>query len=155
VTGAFLALLAGALALLLHAAVGQGPTAVQPPRPHDAIDEAQAPREVPEERPEQKKSAHDRSDVFAPDKALPTTRALAEQAGQGRFLGFDLYKDPVGALKPGMTFEEVYKGLSDEKPKVMATQRKLLEARYNLEPRLDPVARMSRGKPLVVGPAAR
>jgi hypothetical protein len=37
----------------------------------------------------------------------------------------------------------------------MATQRQLLESRYNLEPRFDPAARMSRGKPLVVGPTAR
>jgi cytochrome c peroxidase len=41
------------------------------------------------------------------------------------------------------------------KPKVMATQRKFLESRYHLKPRLDPVAKMSRGKPLVVGPTAR
>ena len=33
------------------------------------------------------------------------------------------------------------------KPKVMAAQRELLEQRYNLEPRLDPEATMSRGKP--------
>ena len=37
----------------------------------------------------------------------------------------------------------------------MATQRKLLESRYNLKPKLDPVVKMSRGKPLVVGPTAR
>ena len=37
----------------------------------------------------------------------------------------------------------------------MARQRKLLESRYNLEPKLDPTAKMSRGKPLVVGPTAR
>jgi cytochrome c peroxidase len=30
-----------------------------------------------------------------------------------------------------------------------------LESRYNLEPRFDPEAKMSRGKPLVVGPTAR
>src|SRR4051812_29092877 len=41
------------------------------------------------------------------------------------------------------------------KPNVMAAQRKLLESRYNLEPKLDPQARMSRGKPLVVGPTAK
>ena len=41
------------------------------------------------------------------------------------------------------------------KPKVMAAQRKLLESRYNLEPKLDPEAKMSRGKPLAVGPTAR
>src|SRR5262249_33447076 len=62
---------------------------------------------------------------------------------------------PIGALKPGTTFEEVYKALVAAKPKVMATQRKLLESRYHLEPRLDPEAKMSRGKPLVVGPTAR
>src|SRR5439155_20306280 len=89
------------------------------------------------------------------DKALPTTRALANQADQGQFLGFDLYRDPVGAMKPGMTFEQVFKALTDAKPKVMATQRKLLEGRNNLEPKLDPGARMSRGKPPAVGPTAR
>jgi len=41
------------------------------------------------------------------------------------------------------------------KPAVMATQRKLLESRYDLQPRPDPVAKMSRGKPLPVGPTAR
>ena len=58
-------------------------------------------------------------------------------------------------MKPGTTFEEVYKAAVAEKPKVTARQRKLLESRYNLEPRLDPRATMSRGKPLVVGPTAR
>jgi cytochrome c peroxidase len=128
----------------------------EPPRaPRDAIADAQTPKEVPAERPEQKKTGHDQSDIFAPSKALPTTAALADQTDQGRFLGFDLYKDPVGAMKPGMTFEEGYRSLVAAKPKVMATQRKLLESRYNLEPKLDPDARMSRGKPLVVGPTAR
>src|SRR5439155_15573262 len=138
-TGVNLALLAGALGLLLRAAAGQGPNAAPAPRPHDAIADAQTPRDVPAERPEQKKNAHDVSDVFAPDKALPTTRALANQADQGQFLGFDLYRDPVGAMKPGMTFEQVFKALTDVKPKVMATQRQLLEGLDNLEPRLDPV----------------
>ena len=41
------------------------------------------------------------------------------------------------------------------KAKVMADQRKLLESRYVLEPKLDPEAKMSRGKPLPVGPTAR
>ena len=58
-------------------------------------------------------------------------------------------------MKPGMTFDEVYKALTAAKPKVMATQRKLLESRYNLEAKLDPTAKMSRGKPLAVGPTAR
>ena len=42
-----------------------------------------------------------------------------------------------------------------EKPKVTAAQRQLLERRYNLQPRLDASAKMSRGKPLAVGPTAR
>src|SRR5439155_19247264 len=41
------------------------------------------------------------------------------------------------------------------KPKVTALRRKLLESRYDLAPKLDPKATMSRGKPLVVGPTAR
>ena len=41
------------------------------------------------------------------------------------------------------------------KPNVMAAQRKLLETRYILDPKLDPQAKMSRGKALPVGPTAR
>ena len=52
--------------------------------------------------------------------------------------GFDFYRDPLGAMKPGTTFEEIYKAAVANKPAVMARQRKLLESRYNLEPRLDP-----------------
>src|SRR5207253_6086357 len=123
--------------------------------PPDAVAEAQTPREVPVGGPEQKKTAHDLSDIFAPSKALPITEALANQTDQGQMLGFDFYRDPLGAMKPGTTFEDVYKAGVKGKPKVMATQRALLGSRYHLEPRLDPVAKMSRGKPLVVGPTAR
>ena len=42
-----------------------------------------------------------------------------------------------------------------EKPSVMARQEKLLEERYDLTPRPDNQVRMSRGKPIQVGPAAR
>ena len=70
-------------------------------------------------------------------------------------LGFDFYRDPLGAMKPGMTFEDFFKAGVANKPKVMATQRKLLEGRYNLEPKLDSAVKMSRGKPIAVGPTAR
>ena len=60
---------------------------------------------------------------------------------------FDFYRDPLGAMKPGMTFEDVYKAGVADKPKVMATQRELLDSRYNLEPKLDPKAKMSRASP--------
>jgi cytochrome c peroxidase len=146
---------AGGLVLLARS---QEARTKPPPKnnaPQDAVAEAQTPKEVPVERPEQKKTAHDLSDVFAPGKALPSSEALVNQADQGRYLGFDAYRDPLGAMKPGTTFEELYRAAVAAKPKVMATQRELLESRYNLEPKLDPVARMSRGKPLVVGPTAR
>jgi cytochrome c peroxidase len=41
------------------------------------------------------------------------------------------------------------------KAKVMADQRRVLEARYNLTPRSDPAVKMSRGKPVPLGPTAR
>jgi hypothetical protein len=53
------------------------------------------------------------------------------------------------------TFEEIMKEDVANKPKVMALQRKLLEGRCDLKPKRDPDARMSRGKPLCVGPTAR
>jgi cytochrome c peroxidase len=152
---AFLAgFVVGGLVLLVHA---QEPK-TNPPKggaPLDAVAGAQTTQEVPVERPEQKKTAHDLSDIFAPSKALPITEALVNQADKGQFLGFNPYRDPIGAMKPGVTFDEVYKALVAEKPKVMATQRKLLESRYHLEPKLDPAAKMSRSKPLAVGPTAR
>jgi cytochrome c peroxidase len=137
---------------------GQDKIAKQPAKGKaapDAVTETQTPREVPIERPEQKKTKHDNSNVFEPRNALPTTKSLKDQTDEGQMLGFDFYLDPLGAAKPGLTFEDVYKAGVEAKPKVMATQRKLLDARYNLEPKLDPEAKMSRGKPLVVGPTVR
>jgi cytochrome c peroxidase len=123
--------------------------------PHDAVADAQTPREVPVERPEQKKTKHDTSDIFKPGNSPPITKALTDQTDEGQMRGFDFYRDPLGAMKPGMTFEDVYQAGVEAKPKVMATQRKLLEARYELKPKLDPEAKMSRGKPLPVGPTAK
>src|SRR5687768_2705339 len=54
-----------------------------------------------------------------------------------------------------MTFEEIMAKDKSGKPKAMDAQRKLLEARYDLTPKLDPEAKMSRGKPLCVGPTVR
>jgi len=151
--GVALVLLTGGLIPLIRSAAGQTAN-TQPPR-RDAITEAQTPREVPAERPEQQKTAHDLSNVFAPSKAEPSSEALVDQAEHGGMYGFDFYRDPLGAMKPGTTFEEIYKAAVANKPKIAAQQRKLLESRYNLDPKLDPKATMSRGKPLVVGPTAR
>jgi cytochrome c peroxidase len=155
VAGVVSALLVGGLALWGHSAAGENPVTSQSGGPRDVIADAQTPQDVPKERPEQKKTAHDLSDVFAPSKASPSSGALIDQPFRGGMTGFDFYRDPLGAMKPGMTFEEVYKAATAEKPKILARQRKLLESRYNLEPRFDSTTTMSRGKPLVVGPTAR
>jgi hypothetical protein len=51
---------------------------------YDAVEDAQTPREVARERPEQQKSDHDRSDIFTPKRALPSSEALVNQADEGR-----------------------------------------------------------------------
>ncbi|MEN6582697.1 MAG: cytochrome B6 [Armatimonadota bacterium] len=130
-------------------------TPTSPPAQQDAIAEAQTPQEVPVVRPEQQKTAHDLSNVFSASKAPPSSDALKSQPDQGQILGFDFYRDPLDAKYPMQTFEEIMQADIAAKPGVMAAQRALLERRYNLTPRLDPVARMSRGKPLPVGPTAR
>ncbi|MGC1274094.1 MAG: cytochrome B6 [Planctomycetaceae bacterium] len=121
----------------------------------DAIQNAQTPRDVSRERPEQKLTDHDRSDVFTPNQPAPITDALESQPLQGRITGFDFYRDPLNAPEPMTTFEEIMKAESAAKVKVMADQKKLLETRYVLEPKLDEEVTMSRGKPLPVGPTAR
>src|SRR5260370_12404880 len=149
-----LGFVAGSHVLFVHSQEKTKP----PPKDNatpDAVAEAQAPKEVPGVRPEQKKTTHDLSDIFNPSKALPITGSLVNQTDQGQMLGFDFYRDPLGALKPGTTFEDIYAAGVAAKPKVMATQRKLLESRYHLEPKLDPDVTMSRGKPIPVGPTAR
>jgi hypothetical protein len=77
-----------ALALCSAADDRQNPSPAQSPL--DAIADAQTPQQVPAERPEQKKTEHDLSDIFAPSKARPTTSALSNQTDGGQFLGFDL-----------------------------------------------------------------
>src|SRR5579859_2639997 len=105
-TGAILALVSGGLVHLAQPAVTQKQKAAPAERPHDAVADAQTPRNVPEERPEQHKTAHDNSDVFAPGQAPPVTEAVVKQKDKGRYLGFDFYLDPIGAKKPRLTFEE-------------------------------------------------
>jgi cytochrome c peroxidase len=121
----------------------------------DAILDAQTPRELPVKRPEQQKNEHDRSDLFSAADAEPSSSAFAEQPDEGMVKGFDFYRDPLNAKKPMMTFEEVKKADEAEKTNVMEKQRQLLERRYNLKPNLSKDVKMTRGKPLAVGPTAR
>ena len=121
----------------------------------DAVQNAQTVREVPTTRPEQKKNEHDRSSVFDAQNAMPASPAFNNQPDKGKVLGFDFSRDPFNAKKPMQTFEETMKADIADRPKVMRTQQELLNRRYDLTPRLDKEAKMTRGKPLAVGPTAR
>ena len=86
-------LILGIFSLIVpEGARSQPPTNEAPP---DAIAEAQTPKEAPVERPEQKKTAHDLSDVFNPSNAVPSSEALTNQQDRGQMLGFDFYRDPL------------------------------------------------------------
>ena len=121
----------------------------------DAVQEVQTPREVPKTRPEQQTNQHDASDIFTAPKAQPSSTALKNQPDEGKILGFDFFRDPLNANKPMTTFQEVYQTDVADKPKVMEAQRRLLEMRYNLKPNLSSDVKMTRGKPIAVGPTAR
>ena len=73
---------------------GQGTQVPKENPPSDAVNAAQTPSDVPLTRPEQKKSAHDRLDLFDAPKALPSSTAFENQPDKGQILGFDFYRDP-------------------------------------------------------------
>ncbi|HKY03260.1 MAG TPA: cytochrome B6 [Blastocatellia bacterium] len=52
-------------------------------------------------------------------------------------------------------FDVVMKRDKANKPRVMQAQQRLLESRYDLTRRVDPNVKMTRGKPIPVGPTAR
>jgi cytochrome c peroxidase len=147
--------MASVVLLLVLAVVVRSQQAPQPGARPDAVQDAQIPRTVPVERPEQQKSAHDRSPLFLAPQAVPASQALAGQPEEGKVLGFDFYRDPLNAKQPMQTFDEVMQADVAAKPQVMATQRQLLERRYHLQPQLDTQVTMSRGKPIPIGPTAR
>ncbi|MCC6589712.1 MAG: cytochrome B6 [Bryobacterales bacterium] len=134
-------------------AYAQNPARTPPAK--DAVMEAQRPRAVTATRPEQQKSEHDRSGAFDARNAKPNSTVTNDQPKQGKITGFDFYRDPLNADRPMQNPDEIVKMETANKPKVMDAQRALLNRRYNLQPKLDPQAKMSRGKPLPVGPTAR
>jgi cytochrome c peroxidase len=93
--------------------------------------------------------------VFNSASAPRSSTALEQQPQKGEVQGFDFYRDPLDAKRPGQSPDEIMQKDIADKTKVMEAQRKLLESRYDLNPKLDPTAKMSRGKPLPVGPTAR
>ena len=123
----------------------------------DAVQRAQTVQKSsdPTDHPEQKKNKHDRSDVFDAKNALPSSPAFKNQPDSGKITGFDFYRDALNAKKPMQTFEETMKADIAERPAIMKTQQNLLLKRYDLTPRLDREATMTRGKPLAVGPTAK
>jgi cytochrome c peroxidase len=126
-----------------------------PPAPSDAVSAGQQPSAVQTSRPEQKKTAHDLSDVFKASNAKSSSPVVDDQPKQGKISGFDFYRDPLNADRPNQSPEEIVQKETANKAAVMAAQRGLLERRYNVQPKLDPQATMSRGKPLPIGPTAR
>jgi cytochrome c peroxidase len=134
-----------------HFALAQQSAAVPP----DAVQETQAPQPVQEARVEQRKNGHDQSDIFDSGKAPDSSTAFDGQPDKGRAEGFDFARDPLNAKRPKQPAEEIMQQDIAAKPKVMADQRRLLESRYDLSPRLDSSVTMSRGKPLAVGPTAQ
>jgi len=122
---------------------------------NDAVMRAQEPVAASIKRPEQQKTAHDRSDAFSALRAKPSSPDFKTQPKEGKITGFDFYRDPLNADRPFQSFDEIMQKESANRSKVKADQLRLLESRYNLQPKLDPSAKMSRGKPLAIGPTAR
>jgi hypothetical protein len=133
----------------------QPPPGSQPPGARDAVAEAQTPRRAEAKRPEQRLTDQDRPERFSAKTATPSSPVFKDQPKEGRITGFDFFRDPLGADHPGMTLQEVMQNESAGKPRVAAAQRQLLESRYDLTPHPDPNLKMSRGKPVLVGPTAR
>ncbi|HEX4614209.1 MAG TPA: cytochrome B6 [Urbifossiella sp.] len=149
-------------AVLIAAGIGGGilllgarPAATQQPPPRDPAAEAVKAQTVPADRPEQTLTKHDKSDTFDGTKPAPLSPALKDQPGGGRVTGFDFSRDLYGSDKPFTTLAEVMAKERAAKPKVMAAQRALLEARYNLALKAAPGVTMSRGKPVPMGPTAK
>jgi cytochrome c peroxidase len=121
----------------------------------DATEDAQTPRVVPVTRPEQTKTEADAPKKFMPESVPPVNAAVKDQPKGGKITGFDFYRDPLNADKPMQTLAEIMEADKKARPEVGAAQRKLLETRYDLKPKFHPDSKMTRGKPVPMGPTAR
>jgi cytochrome c peroxidase len=124
------------------------------PKP-DIVEEAQIAHPDDSRRSELEKSVHDRADLFGATDAKPSSGAFSKQPNSGKILGFDFYRDALNSMTPMLPFENIMKMDKTARPGVMSAQRQLLESRYDLTPKLDPKVKMTRGKPLAVGPTAK
>lgn len=121
----------------------------------DAIQQAQIPQKAAAKRAEQNLSKEDSSAKFSAEQAPASSTALKTQPEKGEINGFDFVRDPLNAPQPKVTFEALMKADMEAKADVMAKQRELLEARYDLQPKHDPKITMTRGKLVPLGPTAR
>jgi cytochrome c peroxidase len=126
-----------------------------PKHANDIVEDAQTSKTVRSDRVEHQKTEHDQSNMFDGRNAAPLSPVLKDQPKEGKVSGFDFNRDPLNADQPFQKADDIMKKEMAAKPQVMQAQKKLLEQRYNLTPKLDPAAKMSRGKPLAVGPTAR
>jgi hypothetical protein len=143
------------LIVLMRTYVGVFTLAQQRPIPStDAVAEAQQPADSRGTRPEETKTEHDRSTDFDGRQA-PSSPVFETQPKAGKNSGFDFFRDPLNADRPAEDPDAIMNRLIAGKPAVMQAQQALLQQRFNLEPKRDPEVKMSRGKPLAVGPTAR
>jgi cytochrome c peroxidase len=144
---------------VLNSPTAAGQTQAQSPERQeanrDAVVRAQEPVPAAMRRPEQKKTPHDSSGAFDASSAPPSSPVFRTQPKEGKNTGFDFYRDPLNTEHPNENPDAIMQKLAADKGKVMQAQKSLLESRYNLQARFDPQAKMSRGKPLAVGPTAK
>ena len=76
--------------------------------PADAIADAQTPKEAPLERPEQKKTAHDNSDIFDASKALPNIRGFGRSGRSRAVSGVRFLLRSAGCNE---AWDDVWRGL--------------------------------------------
>jgi hypothetical protein len=115
---------------------GQGTAPPRPARPSDAVNVA---------------SGSDHPTGAAEDPAGPAgcrqdrspRRRDGHATGPGAGARLRLCARPVQREAPMQTAEEIMQADIAEKPAVTAAQRRLLESRYDLTPRLDPATKMS------------
>lgn len=137
------------------AAPAQSSKSASPAAHPDPALEATTPRQVKGNRPEQALTPHDEADIYGGPKAMHESPAFLDQPDDGEARGFDFARDPLNAKEPMQSADEITKADMAARAGVTANQRKLLESRYDLEAKTDPSVKMSRGKPIVIGPTAK
>ena len=119
----------------------------------DAVQEAQTSREC---RRTTRAAANDPRPLRPLQHPCALVARSGSAAGQGRETGFVFARDPLNAKQPMQTFDEIMKADVADKAKVMAAQRRAPRDAATTSRRSSiPSAKMSRGKPLPVGPTAR